>query len=226
MREGIGRKALYAAAFVAVVAAVVTGWLLGGSGRGEVEDPSPSLPEPAARPAVQARAAEKGKSSATGRRSLREDGDEPEEAEEGVVVSEGGEEEGSDDTAADAEEQLVEAFDGLVDKWMEPGEKEVSMEDVSGFSAAFRKVPDSRKEECLQRALNLVPDDNVMLLAGILMDKSQPVELLETVYNDILNRDEDVKKTILMQIYRDRDHPCWADTAWILDATGETPKNE
>ena len=35
---------------------------------------------------------------------------------------------------------------------------------------------------------------------------------------------EDVKKPILQQIFKDKTHPCWADTAWILDVTGELPK--
>lgn len=121
------------------------------------------------------------------------------------------------------EEALVEAFDAMTDKWMEPSKRDVSMKDIDDFAAQFRKVPESRREECLQRALNLVPDENVMLLAGILMDKSQDKDLVELVYNDVLNRDEDVKKPILMQIFKDRTHPCWADTAWILDATGELP---
>ena len=121
------------------------------------------------------------------------------------------------------EEKLVDAFDGLTDKWMEPVKGGVAMEDVDAFAAQFRKVPNARKEECLQRALNLVPDENVMLLAGILMDKSQDRELVELVYNDLLNRDEDVKQPILQQIFKDREHPCWADTAWILDVTGDIP---
>ena len=62
-----------------------------------------------------------------------------------------------------------------------------------------------------------------MLLAGILMDKTLDKQILETVYNDVLNRDEDVKKPILQQIFKDREHPCWADTAWILDVTGGLP---
>ena len=97
------------------------------------------------------------------------------------------------------------------------------MKDVDSFVERFRKVPQSRKKECLHRALNLVPDENVMLLAGILMDKSQDKEIVETVFSDILNRNELVKKPILQQIFNDREHPCWADTAWILDATGEMP---
>ena len=47
--------------------------------------------------------------------------------------------------------------------------KSVTMEDVRQFAEQFRKLPKSRQDECLHRALNLVPDENVMLLAGILI---------------------------------------------------------
>ncbi len=121
------------------------------------------------------------------------------------------------------EEAIVDDFDKLTDKWMEPAKGGVTMKDVETFAALFRKVPKNRKEECLHRALNLVPDENVMLLAGILMDKSQDPELIELVYNDVLNRSADVKQPILQQIFKDQEHPCWADTAWILDVTEELP---
>jgi hypothetical protein len=62
-----------------------------------------------------------------------------------------------------------------------------------------------------------------MLLAGILMDKTQDVNLIKLAYGDILNRAEDVKKPILLQIFKDKEHPCWTDTAWILKVTGENP---
>ena len=29
---------------------------------------------------------------------------------------------------------------------------------------------------------------------------------------------------ILKQIFKDKSHPCWADTAWIFDATGGEPE--
>ena len=122
------------------------------------------------------------------------------------------------------EEKLVNAFDDPTDKWMEPASKGVTMTDVDAFAKAFRRIPKARRDECVHRALNLIPNENVMLLAGILMDKSMDKEIVETVYNDILNRDEDVKKPILQQIFKDKSHPCWADTAWILDVTGELPK--
>ena len=109
---------------------------------------------------------------------------------------------------------------------MEKEGGEVTMKDMDDFVAAFKSVPDSRKDECLHRALNLVSDDHVLLLAGILFDKSIDKEYLELVFNDVLNRDEEVKKLILPKIFKDKGHPCWADTAWILDVTGELPQKE
>lgn len=123
-----------------------------------------------------------------------------------------------------ADEALVNAFDDLTDKWTEPAERGVTMSDVDKFAAAFRKVPEDRQDECIHRALNLIPDENVMLLAGVLMDKTVDKDTVETVFNDILNRDEDVKKPILEQIFKDKTHPCWEDAAWILDVTDELPK--
>ena len=129
----------------------------------------------------------------------------------------------SEDEGSEKEERIVDDFDELTDKWTAPAKEGVGLKDVDSFVAQFRKVPANRKEECLHRALNLIPDENVMLLAGILMDKAQAKELVELVYNDVLNRSEDVKQPILQQIFKDRDHPCWATTAWILDVTGEAP---
>ena len=62
----------------------------------------------------------------------------------------------------------------------------------------------------------------VALLAGVLLDKSFGKDVLEAVFNDILNRDEQVKLPLLKSIHKDRAHPCWADAAWILDVTGES----
>ena len=124
---------------------------------------------------------------------------------------------------AQEDEERVAAFDALTDRWIKPRKNGVTMKEVDEFVAQFRKVPKIHRKGCLQRALNLLPDENVMLLAGILMDKSQDKELITTVYNDVLNRDESVKKPILQQIFKDKDHPCWADTAWILDVTGGLP---
>ena len=153
-----------------------------------------------------------------------EDGDEPEsEAEEEARDEEPMTEE---ERREAEEEKLVNAFDDLTDAWMEPQPAKVTMDEINRFVASFKRIPKARQDECVHRALNLIPDENVMLLAGILLDKGMDKEIVETVYNDVLNRDEDVKKPILQQLFKDKTHPCWADTAWILDVTGELPKKE
>jgi len=151
------------------------------------------------------------------------------EDEAGDAEAEGDEEEGrkaAEELQEEEDDKKAEAFDSLTDKWMGKTGGEVTMKDMDDFVAAFKSVPDARKNECLQRALNLVSDDHVLLLAGILFDKSVDKEYLELVFNDVLNRDEEVKKLILPKIFKDKEHPCWADAAWILDATGELPKKE
>ena len=123
------------------------------------------------------------------------------------------------------EARLVDAFDAETDRWLDAKTTHPpSMEEIDAFRDMFRMLPAKRKEECLQRSLNLIPDENIMLLVGILMDKSEDKKIVELIYNDMLNRDESIKKPILLQIFKDKEHPCWVDTAWILDVTGEIPK--
>ena len=95
---------------------------------------------------------------------------------------------GGDENAEAEEDRLVEAFDNLTDRWMKPMKDRVSMEDVHAFVGQFGNVPKKRKKECLQRALNLIPDENVMLLVGILMDTAQEKELVRLVFNDIFTQ--------------------------------------
>lgn len=130
-------------------------------------------------------------------------------------------EEKSDEPETDPEEAKVDAFDSLVDKWMESAQREITLEETDEFVRMLHQVPQDRREECLQRALNLVPDENIMLLAGVLLDKSLGKDLVELVFNDILNRSETVKLPILRQVLKDKTHPCYADAAWIVDVTGQ-----
>ena len=140
------------------------------------------------------------------------------QSEEGAAVA------NEDERREVNEEKLVDDFDAITGKWTDPAPNGVTMADVDGFTKSFRRLPKNRRDECIHRALNLIPDANVMLLAGVLMDKSMDGKIVEAVFHDVLNRDEDVKKPILREIFRDRAHPCWADAAWILDATGERPE--
>ena len=133
---------------------------------------------------------------------------------------------GEPDNTVKDEERLVDDFYAETDKWIDQNTASLpTMKDVENFVAMFNKVPKNRKEECLPRALNLIPDKNVLLLTGILIDKSQDKNFVKLVYNDILNRDTSIKEPILRKILEDKDHSCWEDTAWIFEVTGEKPKN-
>ncbi len=182
--------------------------------KAEAKSAQPAKKRQARPPAVKSRSAE------------NEGEDEPEAGEQGEEASEP-EAMTEEEKREEEEEKRVDEFDATVDKWMEANdERPVTMAEVDSFRDKFRRIPQGRKEECVQRALNLIPDENVMLLAGILFDKTQDKELLDLVYNDILNRDEDVKKPILAEIYKDKEHPNWADTAWILDTTDSLPDGQ
>ena len=206
------------AAAVAVIVAAIAVWLLPSGGRVERQGEQRA----ATRESMsKARGGDVSAEAASGEVSQPAGA----ESQTGESESQDEEEPQTEEERREAEEEkLVNAFDDLTDKWMEPAKNGVTMADVDSFAKQFRQVPKARKDECIHRALNLIPDENVMLLAGVLMDKTMDKEIVETVFNDVLNRDEDVKKPILQQIFKDKSHPCWADVAWILDVTGELPK--
>lgn len=227
MDQGSGKVGLWLLIAVVVVGAAIVVALMSGDGK---TDALSSVPSASSRPsAVSLRSAVTGagaEESATvgGKKNAVAEDDDGAGKDESDEAAEQEEPQTEEEKREAEEERLVNDFDDLTDRWMEPSEKGVTMADIDNFAKQFRQVPKARQDECVHRALNLVPDENVMLLAGILMDKTMDKEIVETVYNDILNRDEDVKKPILQQIFKDKSHPCWADTAWILDVTDELPK--
>lgn len=108
------------------------------------------------------------------------------------------------------------AFQTFLDDWSN-ATKTVDEKDVAEFVDLFGRLPEARRDEFLSHALNLITDDKLELLLGILMDKTQPKDVLSAVFNDILNRDDEVKLLVLSEIAKDRDHPCWVDAVWVLD---------
>ena len=212
-------KSVIALAAAAVAVALAFLWMVGGGDR-PADEASPD--EAVSRRIVSSDAASRRGGTAATPAPVEY---EPfEEDDEDAGSEDDDEEEQTEEEKREAEEEkLVEAFDALTDRWEEAAEKGISMDDIAVFAAAFKALPKDRQDECIHRALNLIPDENVMLLAGVLMDKSVDKEIVEEVFNDVLNRDEDVKEPILREVFKDKDHPCWTDAAWILDATGELP---
>ena len=126
--------------------------------------------------------------------------------------------------AEEDEDAFVDAFDALTDRWTAPTEGGVSVDDMEAFVERFRRVPQRRRNECLQRAVNLIPEENAMLIAGILMDRTQDGAIARSALAYVLNLDESVKNPIMKMIFEDRSHPCNDDVRWIFEVTGEMPE--
>lgn len=143
----------------------------------------------------------------------------PENVAPGFIQDEAYETFPEDEEAAGSSDEGA-AFQTFLDDWSNTT-KTVDEKDVAEFVDLFGKLPEARRDEFLAHALNLIPDDKLELLLGILMDKTQPKDVLSAVFNDILNRDDEVKFLVLSEIAKDREHPCWVDAMWVLDVMSD-----
>lgn len=111
-------------------------------------------------------------------------------------------------------------FDALTDQWIRP-RNAIKQDEIDTYVESFKVLSHAEKLVCIRRAINLIPDENVMLLIAILLDKTTDTSMMRLIYDDILKRSDDIKKKVLDEIHKDKAHPCWRDTHWILSATGE-----
>lgn len=123
--------------------------------------------------------------------------------------------------AEDGDDEDSTRFFSQLEKWSDGEKNRAAEKDAEDFAAQFKSLPPAIQEENLNHALNLIPDANIILLSGLLFDKTIKPEFNELIFNDILNRDESIKLPIIRQVHKDRAHPCWSDAAWILDVTDE-----
>lgn len=84
--------------------------------------------------------------------------------------------------------------------------RETEREDAA-FKAMFDALDADEKDSYAHHAANLVSDENIACLKAILMDASEPQEVLETIYYDLLNRPEEVKTPILREVAEVENHP-------------------
>lgn len=96
-----------------------------------------------------------------------------------------------------------------------------TMEEAARFKEEFRKLDAADRMDGIQNALNLLPDGQFSLVYPILFDKTENADILDEIFSDALNRDEEIKVPIMKEIYKDKEHPMFVEAARILDATGE-----
>jgi len=120
------------------------------------------------------------------------------------------------DSISGAREAAVEKWDELVDGIVEL-EGELSDDRCLQLKRAFNKIQEGDKRDAIRYSLNLIPDDKFVAVVSILFDKSQPEEILNLIFSDALNRDEEVKVPLMREIRKDKTHPMFFESARILD---------
>jgi hypothetical protein len=217
----------------AVIAAVLVGTLLKKKGP-EVETQVPNAPSTGerARARVPGTMPEKTETSAAARIVPRP---EPRTRRERDAVQPVAERQGGTPAVAPAaaeemtEERIkaVEAWEAFVDKVAEEAEDTPpTAERANRFRREFDKLDKADRLDGIQTSLNLLPDEQFPLLYPILFDKSVDPDILDAIFSDGLNHDDEIKIPMMKEIYKDKTHPMYEEAARILDATGELDEEQ
>lgn len=117
-------------------------------------------------------------------------------------------------------EKAVERWESLVDQIIE--QKDVPAADQAPrVKEAFDKLDKADQMDGIHRSLNLFPDEQFPALYAILYDKTEDPEVLDAIFSDALNRPEELKNPLMKDLVKDKEHPCFFESARILDVIGE-----
>ena len=117
-------------------------------------------------------------------------------------------------------EKAVAAWETLVDQVIE--QKNVPVEEqAKRVKEAFDKLDKEDQMDGIHRSLNLFPEEQFPSLYAILYDKTENPEVLDAIFSDALNRPEELKNPLMKELVKDKEHPCFFESARILDVIGE-----
>jgi hypothetical protein len=105
-------------------------------------------------------------------------------------------------------------------------DKVVTPEDQVAVADVFNKLDSPQQLEQIRQAMNLLPDKTVQVVYGILFDNTQPEEVVDVIFSDLLNRNEAIKNPVMEQIVKDKKHPMYFESARILDVIGLLSQEE
>jgi len=124
-----------------------------------------------------------------------------------------------DDDEDTPAERAVKEWEDFAEKLME-AEFAADPRLPSKLKEALDAIPPGEdREYAMHVMMNLISDGAVQALVPILMDTSYDEDLLDIIFNDILNRDDEIKYPILEEIAKNPEHPNFADAAHILEVT-------
>lgn len=93
----------------------------------------------------------------------------------------------------------------------------VTMAEQAEIRELFNALEPDVKLENINHAVNLLPDETVSAINGILFDTTQPGEVIAVIFHDLLNRDESIKNPMMEEIVKNKAHPMYVESARILD---------
>ena len=102
-----------------------------------------------------------------------------------------------------------------------PKPPRVTLDDQLRVRDAFRAMDEENRMEEVHHTMNLLPDESIAVIYGVLFDKTQPEEIMDVIFSDILNRDEDIKNPMMREIVKDETHPMYTESARILDVVDD-----
>ncbi len=131
---------------------------------------------------------------------------------EGVFEDEG-------DEVLTPAEQAVKDWEDLTEKLQEAdftADTELSKRIKTSFDAL---KSEQDRLEGMQAMMILVSDGAVQSLMPILLDTSYSPDILDIIFSDIMNREDEIKYPILEEIVKNPEHPNFVDAAHVLEVT-------
>ena len=128
-----------------------------------------------------------------------------------------------DPVKAAAAAKAAEEWESLVDALAEMTDAPTK-ERMASVKESFDKLDKNDQLDAVHRAVNLLPDEQFTSLFGILYDKRENAEVLDVIFSDALNRNEEIKVPMMKDLVVDKEHPMFFESARILDVTGELEK--
>ncbi len=113
--------------------------------------------------------------------------------------------------ATAAEEAWVENLDNLL------GSEEDNAATTRKLIAGLRGLPADAQEEYVSHAVNLCEDEDFGLLEAVYLTSGTPPEVIEVIFDDALNRSDEVKLPMLAKTLRNPTHPMAGEAKEILE---------
>lgn len=88
---------------------------------------------------------------------------------------------------------------------------------VRGLVSAMRGLPPEAQEEFAAHAVNLCEDEQFGQLEGVFHNPSTAAEVSEIIFNDALNRPDEIKLPMLAKTLRNPAHPMAGEAREILE---------